>query len=715
MKIKSTGTIPKKIIIWIASILILLVVGFFIWQKKKYRIADQKLKSTLYEKTDGLYRIYYDSLHFDELSGYVKFENVSLIPDTNKFLGLPIEKRPMVLIEMKAKEIVVTGIKALTALGGKELIGDSIRIESPKMLIYNLKPFVKETKIETEAKEIYEEILGKMDLIRVKNIVIKNLNLTAIDFLTKNKNLDIVNGQIRINDILIDSAHNADTNRVLFSKQFDFAFDSLIAYNENRKELIAQNVIFDGRQEYLSIGQFLLFQFQNKQDKGKEKLLARQINFRGLHSDQIVKHKNFAVDSVLCDDIVFYQPGAKANPPKMKDTASSGFLKVYSVDLKKLLFNNIKWISDSKSKYEIGKVHFHISDLQSGSLQAVIAHPFDFSKELIAGVDKISFQSKDKKYTFKLSNAEINSRTHRLEIGSFNVIPYKSEIAFAKAERFQKDRYDVSMSGIQLQGIEMNELLSEKLLAKQLSISKINARIYRDLTKPLEEKSKVGNYPSQLIMKMEFPLSIAKIKIRNAFIQYREKQIKSDSVGTVTFPNTIFDIKNITNLPSEIKRNNRLAINFHSKILGVAPIKGSFNFFINNPNGKFTVNANISEFDATKLNQISIPMALIEVKSGRINSAEFNFTGSNTKASGEMTMKYEDLKVNVLKIDKDSKDVKKRGLASFFANLIVLNDNPQGGNLRKVHPEYDRDIYKSFFNLVWKTFFTGLKETVGLP
>jgi hypothetical protein len=108
-------------------------------------------------------------------------------------------------------------------------------------------------------------------------------------------------------------------------------------------------------------------------------------------------------------------------------------------------------------------------------------------------------------------------------------------------------------------------------------------------------------------------------------------------------------------------------------------------------------------------------MALININSGKINSIDFNLTGNNTSAKGKFVMKYEDLKVDVLKRDKNTNLVKKRGLASLAANLVVENKNPGSSGLRVMHPEYNRNIYKSFFNLVWKTIFTGMKETVGIP
>ena len=60
------------------------------------------------------------------------------------------------------------------------------------------------------------------------------------------------------------------------------------------------------------------------------------------------------------------------------------------------------------------------------------------------------------------------------------------------------------MTGIALKNIEMNNLIAKKLVASDLVIDNINAKIYRDIHKPLEQKSKVGNYPSQLLHDAEF-------------------------------------------------------------------------------------------------------------------------------------------------------------------------------------------------------------------
>lgn len=108
-------------------------------------------------------------------------------------------------------------------------------------------------------------------------------------------------------------------------------------------------------------------------------------------------------------------------------------------------------------------------------------------------------------------------------------------------------------------------------------------------------------------------------------------------------------------------------------------------------------------------------MGLIKVNSGTINSIDFNFSGNNTSAKGNMVMKYDGLKTDVLKRDKNTKEIKKRGLTSMAANMTATKSNPGEDGLRKVAPHFDRDINKSFLNLVWEILFTGMKETVGIP
>jgi hypothetical protein len=339
----------------------------------------------------------------------------------------------------------------------------------------------------------------------------------------------------------------------------------------------------------------------------------------------------------------------------------------------------------------------------------------DFTKEAEVSLDRFSIKSKDGYYTFSAKNLWINSRQKELRINSFDIIPDAGEQQFVNKFNYQKDRYEVHLQGISLKNIVMNDLLDNKLTASNLVIENTLAKIYHDLHKPLREKSKVGNYPSQLLQKINLPINISTATLKNIYIEYRENEIVSDSIGVVSFTNSKLNITNITNVAEAIQKNNQLNISFESNILNSIPISGNFKFLLNSNQGEFITSGHTAAFEASKLNKISIPMALIKINSGKINSIEFNFKGNDTSATGNFVMKYEHLKVDVLKRDKNTKGMKKRGFASLAANLAVKNSNPASSGLRKATPQYQRNIYKSFFNLVWKAIFTGMKETVGLP
>ncbi|MEO6135190.1 MAG: hypothetical protein ABIP35_08560 [Ginsengibacter sp.] len=693
--------------------------AYFGWQKYKYKFVENKLESALAKETDRLYVIKYDSLYFDEALGDAYVKNIHIYPDTNKIKNLSGEKMPYILLDIRINSINVTGVKSATAIAGQSIIGDSVVLDHPEIIIYTVRPLNKGTQIENEAKTVYQQILGNLDLIKFKYIFVNNVNLSGMDFFTKEKKYDLVNAKFKLDDLLIDSAHNNDSGRVLFCKQAAFTIDSFVTFNNNRKELNVADISFSGVHRGILLKSILLNRFDDSTSAPKKLLEAKTLSLSGVNTDAVVKNKNILVDSIQCGQITFYQPPAedlkKMSAKNNDSTANTGFMRVYSIFMKHLNFPKVNFIPIDNSKYSLGNLSLEINDVKANQLLNVKNHPLDYASEVDISLSSLAMKSKDNKYDFKFNTISLNSLKKQLQIGSFKIIPYTGEISFAAREHFQSDRYDVSLSGIALNGIAMNDLLDNKLIADELIINNTVGKIYRDLTKPLEKKSKVGNYPSQLLKKLDMPVKVSKAVLRNAYIEYKEKEVVSDSTGVISFANSSLTISNITNMPDAIKVNSAMNINFDTRALNAIPLKGNFKFFLNNDNGNFEVNGNISPFNALVLNKVSVPMALIKVREGKINEIDFKLTGNNTSAKGDFVMKYDGLKINVLKRDKESKEVKKRGLLTFVANIIVKNDNPLKGELRKETPQYDRDIYKSFFNLIWKTVFDGMKKTVGVP
>ncbi len=705
----------KKRLIIISIVILFGLAGYFTWQHYKNKIAGNALESMVTNQTDSLYTIKYDSLSFDEITGHATMKNIRIVPDTDRIKKMDVENMPDILLDVTIESLVVTGVQTAKALNANKIEGDSVIINNPKIILYSLKPLQKKTIFQNEATALYQQILGKLDLIKVGFVFVNNVHVKGIDFFTRDNNYELINGKFVLEDVLIDSSHNLDTNRILFCKQAAFTVDSFFTYNHNRKELEVKQVHFLGKQQKLLVNDILVNRFANDSSAPIRLLDAKDLALNGINTNEIVKNKNLFVDTILCRDIILYElpvENLKTTPGKSQAPVdSTGFTNVYSVYLKHLNFPKLTFVPFANSNYSIGNISIKLNEVNADRIVQIENHPMNYTKEAEVNVDRFSLESKDKTYNYNFRNISINSLQKSFHINSFNLVPFAPEQKFADAFHFQKDRFDVKMSGLTLSNIDINRLLDKRIEASELIIDKVDAKIFRDMHKPLQHISKVGNYPSQMLMQIGQPVNIEHIKVKNAYVEYREKETASDSIGVVKLTNTNLDISNVTNIPEAIQKNNEMNISFKTQALTVIPLTGNFKFLLGNKNGDFFVNGHGKGFDATLLNKVSVPMALVKVNTGKIQSIDFHFKGNNRSAGGSFLMNYDKMKIDVLKRDKETNQIKKRGLLSLAANLVVKNSNSG----TSVTAKFDRDIYKSFFNLVWKTVFAGMKETLGVP
>ncbi len=119
----------------------------------------------------------------------------------------------------------------------------------------------------------------------------------------------------------------------------------------------------------------------------------------------------------------------------------------------------------------------------------------------------------------------------------------------------------------------------------------------------------------------------------------------------------------------------------------------------------FKISGNISNLPASQVNLFLKPYLNVSVE-GYINRLNFDFNGNNAQIFGQMNLKHQNLKVNIL--DKNTKEKKK--FLSAVINLVVkTNSNKFPDN---VEVNVKRDPTKSFFNLFWRGIEEGLKKTL---
>jgi hypothetical protein len=374
-----------------------------------------------------------------------------------------------------------------------------------------------------------------------------------------------------------------------------------------------------------------------------------------------------------------------------------------------------KNLKTGKSAVEIQDVFIRMIDIKVDSTGHMDDSRYLFAKELSVNAGKVTWASGNKRYKYRLENLSLNSGSRDLTIEKFNMNPTMDEQAFVNSIPTQDDRFDFSFNRVSLRNIDLQKLFNEVIVSESLVINAASFKVYRDLAIPRDKVNRVGKYPHQVIDDIPLPFKIGKLILSNTFVEYKERNHISRESGKVQFYNVHATINNFTNDKKAIANNNVMTADVTSSFLNKTPLKTHWVFYILHPKGRFNVKGSMGGIDALQLNPLTEPMGPATIKKGKINALEFDLEGHDYGMDGSVKMLYDDLRVAMLEKDKGAKEMDKKFLTSFVANLIIKNENPKNNDdPRVVQVHFDRDTNRSIFHLLWKTIFKGIRETVGI-
>lgn len=113
------------------------------------------------------------------------------------------------------------------------------------------------------------------------------------------------------------------------------------------------------------------------------------------------------------------------------------------------------------------------------------------------------------------------------------------------------------------------------------------------------------------------------------------------------------------------------------------------------------------------LNPVLEPLAMVSIRSGRVDKFNFDFAADNKQAIGQLFFGYNNLRISVLEL-KDG-NTKEARFASFIANSLLLRSkNPRGKELLPDEISFQRDQKRSVLNYWWKSIFSGVRNTLGI-
>ncbi|KQM78285.1 hypothetical protein ASE74_14725 [Pedobacter sp. Leaf216] len=455
-----------------------------------------------------------------------------------------------------------------------------------------------------------------------------------------------------------------------------------------------------------------------------KKLVVKRFHPLTLYREQKLQLEEIIFDKpevTMVNQQFAFNEGRAPRPIKSPYDIISKNLKEFSIKsirFKDVSFKYINKNITNSTPFSIDDLNITLTDLLVDSTSAEDPSRFYLLKDIVINLNNYVYRTPDKMYDIKLDKLDFRATTGKLRINSFAMVPLYDEMTFGKVAGYARERFNISMSDIMLNDIDLPLYISkQELWAKEMAISNGFISVFNQNGLPGKpQENKIGKFPHQLLQLVDAPILVQKIQLKDVNVNYAVYNSESNQKGQISFEHTSGIIKNATNLDKIKAINPTMEVNLNTYLFGQGKLDVNFKFNLTAKDGAFSYNGVLHNFNARVLNQITKPLGLVRINRGNIDKLKFDFKANDLGAKGTVAFSYYDLSVALMKNDPEKDHLVTRGFLSFLANaLIIKSENPGlGGKLIPEKVTYSRPANTSFFNMIWKSLFTGIKYSIGI-
>lgn len=328
---------------------------------------------------------------------------------------------------------------------------------------------------------------------------------------------------------------------------------------------------------------------------------------------------------------------------------------------------------------------------------------------------KAEFTLPDGTYRLLAAALKANTEDGTLNIGNLQLILLLDNAALARQKGKAVSTMRLEVPEINLSGVDFalhsrhNNLVTKHVVIKNPSLSAFMDR--KNFTakgnKPL---------PHDIIQQLKTGLTLSKIEVQGMHMRYEELAEEATEKGIITFENLYAIITNVTNDRNRMSADNPAVIDAKAELYGKAPIAATIRLDLLDPNAYHTIQGTAGPADPAVLNPILEPTTFISVKEGSLQKSDFSMELYRNKATGNLNVRYQNFKVDVLTKDDDKRQSFGKKILSKVANKIVItSDNPkQGEELRPGDIQVVRAKSRSVFNFWKDCLVSGFRTAAGI-
>jgi len=690
----------KKITILLAVLSLLILGGLYWYFSMHKKIVKDKLQDTVTKKTDGLYKLTYDSSTLDEVGGDASFINVKLKVDSVVLAQFIAEgKAPALIVDLELVALKIDGLESIGLLKEESVDAKTIILEEPVLKFFKIARINKE-ELETDetvlqdTTEIFERLLGQYNLIKADSILIRKGYVEWNDNI-QNKKIFVEEVDCAIHNFRVDSLHRYKNIASYFLKDASLrARNFRVTDSTGNKNVAVSDVDYVANEGRISVNNIFL---GNKQT-------IKAIKVRGLNTYDFIYRNEINCKTLWLNDVYLSirKTRNKAKPSDSLSIALPEILTSLKVDTLSITDGHLQLTNGNKKTVELDGIQANlyktVIDTNGISLRSILED--GLFRVLIAS---IKVYPKKGVHTIQLGNLRYLNAGKALFVETFKVTPTIAKNDPSVTGNTQQDLFSIVGKNINVSEFDLEQFVYNELVsAKKISLS-IDLRVLTDKFHGNNTVSRLGQYPHQLLQKLKYKVHIPNVHVQNSRIQYTERKAKTGQTGTLYFSNVNGDISNFSNTTK-----GSMKLVSEGRLMNEGKAQAEWDFPMNASDGRFFVKGTLKGLNLMSMNDVAKNLADAEILSGSLTQLDFTMNGTNTSSSGEVVFTYKDLKIKILK-DGESGLLKNAKVVSFLANAAIKNN--QSEPVRQSYTN-QRDKTKSFFNLLWKSIFEGIKNTV---
>lgn len=471
-------------------------------------------------------------------------------------------------------------------------------------------------------------------------------------------------------------------------KEITSAFSQIMVFEEIDVNLLKDNIII----------------VQPAFEEQGKKFSAERMELRGLHY-----YKYLFQDKTLIEKIVLQNPKitvVKKHTDSDKtipvDPDQQDFRRDIVIQSLKAEDGSIrlKKTDTSGINFFVGIDHFQMEHIRIDS--STVENPVPFLYDSYSFIADSLYLESGKLHYFTAEQVGLENGSFFID--SLRVNPRYNITEFQEHIPYEKDRFDVVIDSISSREVSW-EIINDtlRIMSPLISVNGMDMHVYRN--KLLPDDNSIKSMYSKKIRNLPIGIDIEKIRLDSSNIVYQEKVKVDRSAIKIDFTGLSATITDLSNFQPENETWPRTVIEAQAAFMSSAPVNITWSFSTEDPGGEFEISGNMGSLSEEALNTFLVPAMGIK-STGGIEAMEFDYSGDNDAATGQMQLKYQNFHINILEEDEQGE------IKEFFSTIanFFIDDEGTSGNVKAEDLRVTRNKQKSFWNYLWLMIKEGAIE-----